>query len=323
VPKEINVANSEQVLILKRGPLAWSEWRQRVGGSIKPDLSRITFTGADLNHANLSEANLSNADLSRTNLTGANLMQANLSEADLSEADLSRATLFDARLSRAVLAGTDFGEANLFKTIFSDVDLSTCKNLDSIIHRGPSTVDIRALERSYPLPLGFMRGVGLPDALIEYLPLLLNSGRLYSCFISYSAKDDDFVRRLYADLQANGVRCWFAPEDMKIGAKILDTLDEAIRRQDKLLLVLSEASIGSEWVEDEVTKAFEEERRRKTTVVFPLYVDGVVFKTDEAWASKLRNRHIGDFRQWKDDDAYKRSFDRLLRDLRVKTSDPT
>ena len=32
----------------------------------------------------------------------------------------------------------------------------------------------------------------------------------------HSAKDDEFVRRLHADLQDGGVRCWFAPEDMKL-----------------------------------------------------------------------------------------------------------
>jgi hypothetical protein len=46
------------------------------------------------------------------------------------------------------------------------------------------------------------------------------------------------------------------------GAKILDTLDEAIRLRDKVLLVLSKAAIASGWVEDEVTKAFAEERQR-------------------------------------------------------------
>jgi hypothetical protein len=84
----------------------------------------------------------------------------------------------------------------------------------------------------------------------------------YSCFIGYSLRDGDFARRLHADLQASGVRCWFAPEDMKIGAKILDAIDDAIRARDKVLLVLSAASIASEWVEDEVTKAFAEERER-------------------------------------------------------------
>ena len=35
----------------------------------------------------------------------------------------------------------------------------------------------------------------------------------YSCFISYSSKDEEFAKRLHADLQSNGVRCWFAPEE--------------------------------------------------------------------------------------------------------------
>jgi hypothetical protein len=47
-----------------------------------------------------------------------------------------------------------------------------------------------------PLPLTFLRGVGLPDALIEYLPSLLNQAiQHYSCFISYSSDDDEFALR--------------------------------------------------------------------------------------------------------------------------------
>ena len=133
--------------------------------------------------------------------------------------------------------------------------------------------------------------------------------------------DEAFVRRLHADLQDKGVRCWFAPEDMKIGAKILDTLDQAIRLRDKILLVLSEASIASDWVEDEVTKGFAEERQRGMTVLFPVRLDDEVFTTGQAWARKLRdNRNIGDFRRWKDHDAYQKTLARLLRDLRVEST---
>jgi hypothetical protein len=39
----------------------------------------------------------------------------------------------------------------------------------------------------------------------------------YSCFISYSSRDEALAQRLHADLQVDGVRCWFAPEDLKIG----------------------------------------------------------------------------------------------------------
>jgi hypothetical protein len=163
--------------------------------------------------------------------------------------------------------------------------------------------------------------VGLPDNVIEYLPSLLNKPiQHYSCFISHSSKDEDFVRRLHADLQDKGVRCWFAPEDMKIGAKIRDTIDDAIRLRDKVLLVLSEAAITSDWVEDEVDKAFEEERQRGGVVLFPVRVDDAVFETKEAWAAKLRtNRNIGDFRAWKSHDAYQKALERVLRDLLVES----
>jgi uncharacterized protein YjbI with pentapeptide repeats len=271
------MADPEQLRILEQGSYHWNAWRSQAGDNF-----------------DLSEANLSGAYLSEADFTRAYLIRADLGEADLS--------------------GSEF-----FETVLANLDLSGCKNLDAIRHGGPCSIDIRTLQLSGTLPLAFLRGIGLPDAPIEYLPSLLvgQSIQHYSCFISYSSKDDDFVHRLHADLQDNGVRCWFAPHDMKIGAKILDTLDEAIRLRDKVLLVLSEASIASDWVEDEVTRAFAEERQRGGVVLFPVRLDDAVFATKEAWALKLRdNRNIGDFRAWKDHDAYQRTLERLLRDLR-------
>src|SRR4051794_26015322 len=103
---------------------------------------------------------------------------------------------------------------------------------------------------------------------------------------------------------------------MPIGGKILDEIDTAIRLRDKVLLILSEHSIGSYWVETEVKTAYEEEGRRKQTMLFPIRLDDTVMETKEAWAAKLRaDRNIGDFRQWKDHDCYREVFERVLRDL--------
>jgi hypothetical protein len=147
------------------------------------------------------------------------------------------------------------------------------------------------------------------------------SPRLYSCFINYSSKDTAFAERLYADLQNQGVRCWFAPHDMPIGAKIIDAIDEAFRLQDKVLLILSESAIASDWVEGEVTRALDEERARKQVVLIPVRLDDTVMQTSESWARLLRGqRNIGDFTGWKDYDSYRKSFDRLMRDLRVEAS---
>ena len=116
----------------------------------------------------------------------------------------------------------------------------------------------------------------------------------------YSVKGKDFAERLHEGLQNKGVRCWFAPHDLPIGAEILDGIDEAIRVREKVLLILSEHSIMSRWVKDEVTTAFEEERKRGQLVLFPIRLDDAVMATHEAWAAKLRARNVGDFRHWKD-----------------------
>ena len=86
-----------------------------------------------------------------------------------------------------------------------------------------------------------------------------------------------------------------------------------------MLLVLSEGAIASDWVEDEVTKALDEERERKQVVLFPIRLDDAVLETTKPWARKLRGqRNIGDFTRWKDHDAYRKGLERLLRDLTVQ-----
>jgi hypothetical protein len=166
----------------------------------------------------------------------------------------------------------------------------------------------------------FLRGCGLPDALIDYLPSLLNQPiQFYPCFISYSTEDDAFAKRLHADLQDKGVRCWFAPEDMKIGDKIRDRIDESIWFHDKLLLVLSEHSITSDWVAHEVEVALRKERAEKRTVLFPIRLEDSIFNEKTGWANDVLTRHIGDFSRWKEHDSYREAFTRLLRDLQADT----
>jgi hypothetical protein len=348
------MANDEHVAMLKKGVDAWNAWRDE-NPAIQPDLagarlvdatnlSGANLSGADLLKATLFRADLSGAELREADLRGANLLDANLSganlsgadlgeadltwadlrDADLSGANLSGAGLREANLNRAKIAGADLGEARLGSTVFGDTTLSEVKGLVRCDHWGPSIVDFQTLKNSGPLPLAFLRGVGLPDGVIDYLPSLLNEAiQHYSCFISYSSKDQTFAERLHTDLQSKGVRCWFAPHDMRIGAKIVDAIDEAIRLRDKVLLILSEGAIASDWVEGEVTRALDEERTRKNIVLFPVRIDDAVMQTSEAWARLLRGqRYIGDFTGWKQHDSYQRSFERLMRDLRVEPTIP-
>jgi hypothetical protein len=88
---------------------------------------------------------------------------------------------------------------------------------------------------------------------------------------------------------------------------------------DKLLLILSEHSLTSDWVEQEVETAFEQERQRKETVLFPVRLDEAVMQEAVGWAAHLkRTRNIGDFSLWQEHEPYQKAFQRLLRDLRVE-----
>lgn len=337
------MANQEHIDILKQGVDAWNQWRQE-HPNIRPDLTRANpgdaflnrgdFIGTDLfgasliwaklDGSNFSKSTLSHADLSKANLNkarfvGADLIKTKLTGANLSDADFSNADLREADLNRANLCGANFSRAHLGGTSFGNVDLQLVKGLELVYHEGPSTVGIDTIYRSGGnIPEAFLKGAGIDDTFITYIRSLVGKPiDFYSCFISYSSKDEAFAKRLYADLQSSNVRCWFAPEDMRIGDKIRSRIDEAIRQHDKLLLVLSEYSVESTWVEKEVETAFEKERQRSRLVLFPIRLDENVMVTTQAWAADIRRtRHIGDFRFWKDHDQYQKAFSRLLHDLK-------
>ena len=263
----------------------------------------------------LIESSLNNTKFIRADLTNANLCNSNLSFSDLTSsilfyADLSRVEFFDTRISQATVGFT----------IFADTDIWRVIGLETLNHLGPSSVSINSLILSEGrIPESFLRGAGVPDNVIEYVfSLTEQEFEYHSCFISHSSKDKEFVDRLHSDLQSKGVRCWYSPEDLKIGDKIRQSIDQSIRIQDKLLLVLSRNSIDSEWVEDEVESAHEQERKRRKTVLVPIRLDSAVMDTDKAWATKLRrDRNIGDFTQVKDQGAYRKALNRLLKDLKT------
>ncbi len=296
---------------------------------IRPDLHRADLSGEDLsgaylgdvdfNGADLSEADLSEADLSFAHLTVANLHGANLCNAQIVGADIRATDLSEVNLSGALVGFT----------AFADVDLSRVNGLEAVDHLESSHVDIHTIHLSHgQIPEAFLRGAGVPDNFIEYMRSLAGKDfRYYSCFISYSTKDEAFAQRLHADLQHNGVRCWFAPEDVQAGRKLYEQIDQAIRFHDKLLLVLSDDSIHSEWVMTEIRRARRAEIRDEQRKLFPVSLadwqtikDWECFDADlgKDLAVEVREYFVPDFSNWKDHDSYQKAFERLLRDLRTE-----
>jgi uncharacterized protein YjbI with pentapeptide repeats len=301
------------------------------------DMTDATFTGARMHGCSifagsLFRTNFKGAELGDLALKNLFLQQVSFRSAICRSISFEGTPLEDVDFTCAVLATTSFTNiprctgtfhrASMIQNVWSDTDLRGARHLETVAHRGPSTIGIDTLYKSRgDIPDQFLRACGVPDEVLQNLLPTLRSGspiQFYSCFISYSSKDQSFADRLYPDLQAKGVRCWFAPEDLKIGDKFRVRIDESIRIHDKLLLVLSEHSVSSDWVEKEVETAMERERQEKRTVLFPIRLDDAVMEIPNGWPADIRRtRHIGDFTKWKNQDDYQKAFDRLLRDLKA------
>jgi hypothetical protein len=358
------MANKKHVVLVKQGLSAWNAWRY-ANPSVISDLCKVTLSRADLSGADLTEANLSGATLRWANLEGANLIAANLSDAnlrganlastdlsgadlsgaDLSDADLLGANLSDADLRRADLSraelimadlsGADLSRANLSRVILlrtklANNDLSTVKGLETVNHEGPSSIGIDTLFKSNgKIPEVFLRGTGVPEDFITQIPSLIvaiHPIQFHSCFISYSHQDEQFSQRLHSRMRDEKLRVWYAREDMKGGRKLHEEIFSAIQIHDKLLLVLSESSMKSEWVMTEIRRARKVEREESRRKLFPIRL--VDFETIKNWecfdadsgkdlAVELREYYIPDFSNWKDHDAFEAEFSKLLRDLRA------
>ena len=315
-------------------------------------LVEASFIDTHLEGADLTGTDLSGADLSMTYLGGtgwptlnggggshlsnagsASLEESNLGRANLEFADLHGVSLRNADLSlanfrRANLRNADLTKAKCSATIFVECDLSTVKGLETIEHLGPSHIGIDTLYLSKgSLPEIFLRGTGVPEILIHYAPSLIGGEQaiqFYSCFISYSHRDEEFAKHLHSRLRDAGIRVWFAPEDVKGGQRLHDQIERAIPLHDRLLLVLSENSLSSEWVITEIRRARKVKYRDKRRKLFPIRL--IDMETIREWecfdadtgkdlAVEVREYYIPDFSNWKEYDAFEQGFKKLVRDL--------
>ncbi|MEK6261520.1 MAG: toll/interleukin-1 receptor domain-containing protein [Planctomycetota bacterium] len=335
------MANPKHVKIVKQGKAAIEAWLRKdpatalnlAGADLRgADLRGVNLCGIDFDGTIMFGADLNGAALGGADLSGAILEMSDLRQADLSRADLRRAVLFGVDLGGATLNEALIENAEIGNTILANVDLSKVKGLGSVKHWCPSSIGVDTLYRSQgKIPEEFLRGCGVPEDFITYLPSLVGTMQpiqYQSCFISYSSRDDEFARRLHERMRAEKLRVWFAPEEMQGGKKIIEQIDRAIQVNDRLLLVLSEDSMNSEWVRREIKRARASERVEKRTKLFPIGLVPITptirnwrcddADTGEDLAEKIREYHIPDFSNWKNHDAFEAAFADLLRDLRAQ-----
>jgi hypothetical protein len=292
-------------------------------------LNYANLSGSDLWHSRISESIIEHAIFEAAHLNGVDFEASSLDHADFRRADLAFTNFNNASLNDANFAG-----AKVVGTIFGNNDLSDVRGLDEVWHAGPSTIGINTIYKSAgQIPEVFLRGCGVPADFITFIPShfgLQQAIQFYSCFISYSTKDEEFARRLHSKMSDSHLRVWFAPEDVKGGQKLYEQIDRAIQAHDRLLLVLSEHSMKSEWVITEIRNARQAEIEEKRRKLFPIRLTD--FDRIRNWkcldgdsgkdlAIEVREYFIPDFSNWRDERSFAKAFTRLLKDL--KSEEPT
>jgi hypothetical protein len=145
-----------------------------------------------------------------------------------------------------------------------------------------------------------------------------------SCFISYSTADKAFAQQLADQLRQAGISVWFAPDDVRGGAKLYDQIQQAIRGQDRLILVLSEHSMTSTWVATEIRLARKVEREQGVQKFFPIRLvdmptlrEWELFDADSGsdLAVEVREYFVPDFSDWRNPAACAAATTRILNGL--------
>lgn len=92
-------------------------------------------------------------------------------------------------------------------------------------------------------------------------------------FLSHNSNDKPFVRKLAADLESHGIRCWIDEAEIKIGDSLVQKIREGIDAVDYMAVVLTNNSINSPWVQREIDVSINKEILGKNIKVLPLMLE--------------------------------------------------
>jgi hypothetical protein len=300
-------------------------------------LTHVQLKGADLTDASMEHAFINASDLIGTDFTRARLRSsdfvgATLNGAICAGADLSFARLASASLGQIELKGAKLRGIKLGHTDFGDTDIRPFCSAARVHHDSPSSIDARAVMRSYPhVKLKpFMLECGVPALFADYMidcaraigePLMRRL--LQSIFISYGAPDENFARQLYDALNEHGVNVFFFPETARLGERISNEVYRQLQAHDRVLLICSKKSLNRAGVLNEIQQTLDREARDGgASYLLPVMVDDYVLtgwrKAQPSLAERVAQRIIADFRKSKGNKLrFSAAVDRVIDALKI------
>lgn len=74
----------------------------------------------------------------------------------------------------------------------------------------------------------------------------------HDTFISYATEDNDLASEIAYGLRANGLSVWFAPLSLKVGDKLLDSIEAGLDQSRTGTLILSRQYLNKAWTSYEM-----------------------------------------------------------------------
>jgi TIR domain len=115
-------------------------------------------------------------------------------------------------------------------------------------------------------------------------------------FISYSHENRDFVDKLAVHLTLSKVHVWVDRWELHVGDSIIAKIQQVIQEASALIVVLSHASVQSEWCKKELSAGLVRELEEKRVVVLPLLLEDCqipMFLRDKLYADFRTNYDAG------------------------------
>ncbi len=120
------------------------------------------------------------------------------------------------------------------------------------------------------------------------------SKQIITTFISHNSADKKFAKKLSSDLQSQGISVWLDEWVMRGGESLSDMVQNGISISDVFIIILSENSINSPWVQEELRAAFQRRfNQKKHFVIIPLMLEECtipLFLQDYLYISFINSR---------------------------------
>ncbi len=89
-------------------------------------------------------------------------------------------------------------------------------------------------------------------------------------FLSHSSVDADLARRLALDLQSANVDVWLDQWELGVGEQIVQSIEHGVDEAEFVIVLLTRASVASEWVNREWRRKVHDEARTERVAVVPV-----------------------------------------------------